>query len=149
MWNTFSDLVSFAAQKEAASVALYEGASKVATTREARSMFEELASEERRHRQVLEGLNKEAISEYETKEIRDLKISDYLAEVQFSPDMRYDEILRLAMKREAKAVKLYKGLQKASEDPEVRKLFEALAQEEAKHKLRLEKEYEEHILRED
>lgn len=149
MWSSFDEVVRFAAQKEASSVALYEGASKVAETPEAKAMFEELASEERRHRELLERMSKEAVSKYEMREIPDLKISDYLVDVQFSPNMRYDEILILAMKREAKAVELYKGLQTVSDDPALKKLFQALAQEEVKHKLRLEEEYEEHIRPED
>ena len=34
-----------------------------------------------------------------------------------------------------------------TEDPELKKLFSVLAQEESKHKLRLETEYDENVLR--
>ena len=50
------------------------------------------------------------------------------------------------MKQEKAAFKLYSDLAEAAEDEGVRNTFLALAQEEAKHKLRFETEYDEHIL---
>ena len=148
MWKNFEEVIGFAVQKEAGAVALYEEASRMATRPEAKKMFEELAAEERRHREILEGIEKQDVSDYVRKEIPDMKISDYLTEVEFSPDMEYRDILVLAMKREEKAKSLYADLATRSDDAETKKLFQALAQEEAKHKLRLETEYDDYVLTE-
>jgi rubrerythrin len=148
MWRNFEEVTAFAVEKEAGAVALYEEASRMTVRAEARKMFEELAAEERRHREILEGLNKKNVSGYTPKDVPDMKIGDYLTEVEFSPDMNYRDILVLAMKREEKSKRLYAELANRTDDPEIKKLFEALAQEEAKHKLALETEYDEHILTE-
>jgi rubrerythrin len=50
------------------------------------------------------------------------------------------------MKREKTAFKLYSDLAAIIQDANLRKVFLSLAQEEAKHKLRFELEYDEHIL---
>jgi len=147
-WSNFDEVIDFAIEREAGAIAFYEGASKVAKRSEAKAMFEELAAEERKHRKLLEGINKKAVSKYTIKNIPDLKISDYLVDMEFSPDMHYNEILILAMKREQKSIQLYKDLGK-NDDPEAKKLFQTLAQEEAKHKLKLETEYDEYVLTQD
>ena len=56
--------------------------------------------------------------------------------------------LILAMKKEKAAFQLYTDLAAETEDPEVKAIFEGLAQEEAKHKLRFEVEYDDMILTE-
>jgi rubrerythrin len=148
MWRDFGEVMGFAVQKEAGAVALYEEASTMTTRAEAKKMFEELAAEERRHREIREGLEKKDVSDYTLREVPDMKISDYLTEVEFSPDMEYRDILVLAVKREEKSKSLYTDLARRTDDPETKKLFEVLAQEEAKHKQRLETEYDEHVLTE-
>jgi rubrerythrin len=49
----------------------------------------------------------------------------------------------MAMKREEAAFNLYTGLAKLAGDEELKRILLALAQEEAKHKLRFEIEYKE------
>jgi rubrerythrin len=56
--------------------------------------------------------------------------------------------LILAMKKEKIAFRLYNDLASASTDEPSKKLFLMLAQEEAKHKLRFEVEYDSNILKE-
>ena len=75
--------------------------------------------------------------------IADLKISDNLLDAVPSPDMDYQQALIVAMKAEKVAYKLYMDLSEASEDESMKDLFYLLAQEEAKHKLRFEIEYDE------
>ena len=59
-------------------------------------------------------------------------------DLKYEPGMTYADILRLAMKREEKAHNFYMDFGKQASKEEHRKLFEFLAQEEAKHKLKLE-----------
>jgi rubrerythrin len=53
------------------------------------------------------------------------------------------------MKKENAAFKMYTELASQTPDPKIKETFLALAQEEAKHKLRFEMEYDEEILKED
>jgi rubrerythrin len=61
--------------------------------------------------------------------------------------MPYANILRMAIKMEERALKLYTNLNKSNKDEKLNKLFTFLANEEAKHKLRLEKIYDDEILK--
>ena len=58
--------------------------------------------------------------------------------MEYEPGMGYSDILRLAMKREEKAVKFYTDYSEKAGKQEHKKLFQILAQEESKHKLKLE-----------
>ena len=78
----------------------------------------------------------------------DLKLSDYLVDVMPYPEMTYQEVLILAMKKEKNAFRLYLDLSKIAPTPQLQDLFLSLAQEESKHKLRFELEYDEFVLKE-
>ena len=51
------------------------------------------------------------------------------------------------MKMEERSLKLYTDMKESNKDKDLNKLFTLLANEEAKHKLRLEKIYDEEILK--
>jgi len=55
-------------------------------------------------------------------------------------------VLVFAMKSEKIAFLLYTRLAQATDDPELSLIFQELAQEEAKHKLHFEIEYDDRIL---
>ena len=62
--------------------------------------------------------------------------------------MSYQEAIILAMKKEKAAYKLYTTLATRVNDPDMKKVFLSLAQEEAKHKLRFEVEYDDMVMQE-
>ena len=62
--------------------------------------------------------------------------------------MSYQDALTLAMKKEKAAFRMYTVLADKATDPVVKTLFLKLAQEESKHKLRFEIEYDDYILKE-
>jgi rubrerythrin len=100
-------------------------------------LFTQFAREELGHKARLEGIKKGTRSFAPAKKVVDLKIGDYL-----------QNALILAMKREKAAFQLYTDLAAQADDAEVKQIFESLAQEEAKHKLRFEIEYDDMILTE-
>ena len=112
-------------------------------------MFEEFSREERKHQKMLEDFKVQgpaaSMQEYQFKWVADIKRSNYVVDVEYSPGMGYNEILMLAMKREEKALQLYNDFlnQTASEDSKT--LFKVLCQEEAKHKLALETMYDDYM----
>lgn len=63
------------------------------------------------------------------------------AELGIREDMRPEEAVRLAMERETRAREFYLRCAAIAGDPGVKKMFEFLAREEAKHFELLEKEY--------
>ena len=112
-------------------------------------MLLELQHMEEGHVTTLENILKEKIENIQLKdEIKDLKISDYLVEKEPSNNMNYQDILIIAMKREENSTKLYKDLAEKVSDEQIKKVLIRLSQEEAAHKLRFEKLYDEVILKE-
>jgi rubrerythrin len=82
----------------------------------------------------------------EEEQVRDLRIGDYLVEPEPTANMSYQEVLLFAMKAEKAAFTMYTKLAELADDPSLARVFKALAQEEAKHKLRFEIEYDDHVL---
>lgn len=144
--NNFKEVLTFAIRKEAEAYNLYTTYSQLAKNPGTKVMFEELAGQEQKHREILEGVEKKDVSEYKLETIPDLKIGNFVDEQEFSSDMDYASALRFAIKREEFSLRLYNLMAEKADDPELKKLFSALAQEESKHKLRLETEYDENVL---
>lgn len=147
--STLKGVIEFALEKEAEAEGLYNNLADRIGSARAKTIFTELASEEHEHYSALQNLDVALIGEKRLQDIPDLKISDYLHDVAYEPDMSYQDILVLAMKSEEHSHALYKGLAEHSDDTELKNLFEFLAMQEARHKLRIETEYDEYILTED
>lgn len=143
--NTFEDIVRQAIRKEADAAMFYQMASERAKPG-MNKMFEQLADEERGHKKMLEDLDMAKLRSYEFREVPDLKISEYLEDIGYSRDMDYQEILTYAMKSEEKSRNFYLRSAEGCGDPDLKKLFQMLAQEEARHKLKFEKMYEDDVL---
>ena len=142
----FQDVLEFAIEKEEEAAEFYQEASRKAEKSHMKETFQSMAKEEQKHRELLTNLDVEKVADKKIESVPDLKISDYLVDVEYSPDMEYQDVLILAMKREKKAFQLYTNIADRTDDPDTKKLFQVLAQEEAKHKLKLETEYDEHVM---
>jgi rubrerythrin len=70
-----------------------------------------------------------------------------MVHVDPTPDMDYQDALVLAMNKEKAAFRLYMDLSEKANNEEMKQLFLSLAQEESKHKLRFELEYDENVLK--
>ncbi len=142
----FDEVVAFAIEKEQEAVNAYTTASRIVKRAHIRAMLLEFAAQEERHKQKLMGIDPGKVEGADIVDIPDLRISDYSDNAQITEDMDYQDVLSVAMKREEAAHNLYTILASNTTEPALSKLFELLAQEEAKHKLALEKEYDEHVL---
>ncbi|MDP2969609.1 MAG: ferritin family protein [Deltaproteobacteria bacterium] len=143
----FKEIIQFAIDKEIEAFNFYTGASQNAKYSGGKELFLSLAKEEEGHRKLLENLNMEKVSQKRIEKVLDLHISDYMVEVDMKPGLSYGDTLRIAMKREEKSLKLYNDMKDSNTDEDLKKLFTLLVNEEAKHKLRLEKIYDEEILK--
>ncbi len=146
-FESFEEIIGFAIEKEKEAAAFYTDAAKQTSFAGVRESLEEMAEEEKEHQSMLENLesDKEALEEYKFKWIPDMKRSDYMIDLQYQDGMSYPDILRLAMKREEQALKMYNELQKKTDNAEHIKALKVLCQEEAKHKLFLETLYDDHM----
>lgn len=144
--HAFEDFIEFAIKREEEAIKAYGDIAAIAKTPGLKKLLLDLQEEERNHKKLLQEITEEKIESLEIKEIADLKISDYLVEEPPSSDMNFQDLLILAAKKEQKAVDLYSDLKKKSSNKELEKLFEFLIQQEKSHKLKLEEEYEKHVL---
>lgn len=145
-WNTADDVLDFAIDCEQESVDFYTALAKGAAREQMRGVFEGFAREEAGHKARLVAIKQGHIAAAPVKKVVDLKVGDYLVAEEPSADLDYQDALILAMKKEKAAFRLYTDLAAISEDEPTRDVFAKLAQEEAKHKLRFEIEYDEVIL---
>ena len=146
-FETVNEILDFAMNEEQLAVDFYTELAENAQTDDMREVFTEFAEEEIKHKMRLMKIKEEGFYTLEKEEIQDLKIAEFVVSVKPSTNMTYEEALILAMKKEKAAFKLYTRLSESTEDENLRNLMLALAQEEAKHKLRFEIEYDENILR--
>lgn len=137
-FDTFEEIMDYAISKEKEAAEFYENASEEEAFSGAKDLFKSFALEERGHQKLLENFSTKNFEHYKIRKIPDLKRSDYIVDLEYTPGMEYADILRLAMKREEKALKFYTDFANQTETEDHKKLFNILAQEEAKHKLKFE-----------
>ena len=139
------EILDFAIAKEQEAHDLYAGLADTVERPAMREVFRDLAQEELGHKQKLEAIRGGELSGFVDERVEDLKVADYLIDVESEPDMDYRSTLVFAMKAEARAEALYLGLAAAARDTSVRDVFQGLAREEAAHKRSFETEYDDLI----
>jgi rubrerythrin len=141
-FNSIEETLKFAIEKEREAAEFYEEWAEKANNESMKKVLLGFSKEERKHEALIEDvMNGKKFKPVETK-ITNLKISDYLVDSFPSENMKYQDALMIAMQREKVAFKLYSDLAESTREEEIKNLFLALAQEEAKHKLRLETIYD-------
>lgn len=148
--NTLEEGIEFAIDKEAEMAAFYDQLTNLSEAPPSKKIFAELAEMERHHKELLEHLDVSKLPEKTEHKTPDLRISDYMSEVKFTPDIRYPDILIMAMKAEERSHQMYKEMA-AQYEPgsDLYRLFDYLTEQEAKHKYMLETEYDEYVLQQD
>ena len=146
--STIEDIMSFAIDKEREAIAFYEGLAGKAENPVVKEAILKMADEERKHEKMLKNIDLKKIQFVKQPSQEDMKLSDYLVEAPATKDMSYPDLLVIAMKREEKSYELYSQLELRAGDDATRKVFTLLKGEELKHKSRVEREYEEGVLRE-
>ena len=133
-FNSVDDILDFAIEKEEEATKFYTDLASRMERPEMSRIFDDFAHEEIRHKKKLQGIKQGKIPAPMAKKVMDLKIGDYLTDVEPGPNLDYQEALIVAMKREKESFKLYTDLASVSDNEDLRSTFLFLAQEEAKHK---------------
>ena len=147
-FESVEEVLEFAIARETESQDFYMKLAERMENPKMQEVFEKFASEELGHKMKLEAVKHGQIM-LGQKDVESLNIADYVVDVEPQPDMDYAEALILAMRKEKAAYRLYLDLAAAAEDEELTDMFLSLAQEEARHKLRFEIEYDDTVLKED
>jgi len=147
-FNNIDDILDFAIEMEQKSIEFYKELAQQSKADDMKATFYNFVEEEIKHKAKLLKIKEEKVFTLGQEKINELNIADYLEKTEPNENMSYQDALILAMKREKAAFRLYTKLANQTSDPEFVKLFLSLAQEESKHKLMFEIEYDEVILRE-
>lgn len=148
-FNNFDDVIKFAIAREEDAAEAYDSMSRKAESPGLKELLLELREEEINHKQLLVDMTPEKIASLKPDRVIDLKISDYLVDEPAGPEMNFQDLLIFAAKKEQKAVELYTYLKESTDDADLQKLFDFMAEQEKMHKYKLEVKYEEHVLEED
>ncbi len=147
-FESINAILDFAIEREQEAVEFYIKLSENSIDEEMRNVFIQFSREEMGHKSKLTKVKEQGLFIVHEATILDLKIADYVVKATIHPDMTYQEALVIAMQREKSAFKLYNNLALKAPNNEIKLIFLSLAQEEAKHKLRFEIEYDEFVLKE-
>jgi rubrerythrin len=141
-FKTIKEVLQFAILKEEASYKLYRELAEIMKDERTKLIFEGLNKNELQHRNNLEF---ELIKHGHTVDDTAFEFSDtekaYLdADDQFR-EMTYVDALKMAIRKERAAFRLYSELMVQTRNPEFHDLFFELAQEEMRHVIQFEDEY--------
>lgn len=141
--NSDQEILEFAISKEVEAYHFYLALSRRVKTEQMRKVFEDLAQEELEHKARLE---LEIIKTGKTvaEELPPAgPDSEYIISDEPSQlDMDFKDVLMLGMEKEEAAFRTYVNLLARVHDEESREVLLAIAEEEVKHKLRFETEYD-------
>ena len=148
--SSVNEILDFAINEEQNAADFYKSLATRLDKPAMQSIFEGFAKEEMGHKAKLEAVKSGQKLAPAAAKVADLKIGDYLVDVdsEDTGQLDYQKALIIAMKKEKVAFRLYNDLASKTDDAEVKDLLLGLAQEEAKHKLRFEIEYDEYVLAE-
>lgn len=148
---TLERALKLAVSMEEESMSLYTSAQDKVVNPGSRQFLKELVVEEKGHKEkilrVMEDPDRIGEIGALDAEVLDLKIVDGLVPTSLSPEADYQDILIYAAKREKATHDFYIVLAKKYRDKRIGNMFSQLAQEELKHKYRLEAEYDDYVLK--
>ncbi|MBN1124409.1 MAG: ferritin family protein [Sedimentisphaerales bacterium] len=149
-FDNVEKILDFAIDEEMRAFRWYMELAESTSNPSMQKAFKEFAQEEMGHKMKLEGIRKGGkwIGTSSGQEVVDLKLAEIVDEPEPTPDMTYQDALRMAMKKEKAAFLMYISLAQLCEDAGLEQVFQALAAEEAKHKLRFEVEYDDVVMKE-
>jgi rubrerythrin len=142
------EVLAFAIKNEQDAADLYTGLAEKASSSAVKAEFLQFANEERGHKIKLEKVKSGRNLLRAEAAVQDLKIADYTVDAELGSNPDYQSVLLFAMKQEKVAFRLYLDLAAVCADSDLKELLLGLANEEAKHKLRFEIEYDDNVLKE-
>ena len=137
----YRNIISEAINNEVEAYTFYQTVSEKVTDANLKTLFGELAGEEKGHREYLQKLLSRDITSLGFSSTKDYKVGDSLPTPPLTPDLKPVDGLVVAIKKELAAMQMYTQLANASDDAEIKQLFTELATMERGHKTRLEDIY--------
>ena len=134
-------IIKAAIDSEVEAYTYYHGVAEKAKDKAVKDLFDELAGEEKKHREFLEGFLTKDASKMKFEAGHDYKVGDALPTPKLTMNLKPIDGLVIAIKKELEAMQTYTRLGKTAADTETQLLFGQLANMEREHKARLEDIY--------
>ncbi len=134
----YRNVIMMAISREVESYVFYRSVSEKVTDKNLKSIFKDLAGDETKHRELLEGYLAKPASDLHFDSAKDYKLSKTIERPPITTDLKPIDGMKLAIKKEEDAMEMYTGLANASTDAAQKKIFLELAKMETGHKARLE-----------
>jgi len=147
-FDSVEQILQFAISKEVEAADFYTDLASKMDRPHMKKIFLDFAEEEKHHKAKLESVREGKVLLRSEEKVVDLKIGDHLMDIDVKSELSFQEALMVAIKAETNAYTMYKNLAVATDDAGLRDTFLGLAQEEAKHKLRFEVEYDDYVYQE-
>jgi len=142
------EMIEFAIAQEQEAVDFYTKLAGTVLDEHVKQTLLDFANQERGHKAKLVAVRDGKKFEAVRADVPDLKIGDYLVEVEPSAELSFQGALIIAMKKEKAAYRMYSDMASSCGDAELRDVFLFLAHEEANHKLNFEVQYDDLIYQE-
>jgi rubrerythrin len=139
--DEYRKIISLAIEREVEAYTFYKTVADKAKDKALKTIFAELAGEEKKHREFLQDFLAKEGKALKFDTAKDYKVGDSLPSPAITPDLKPLEGLVLAIKKELEAMQMYTRLAAASTDAQQQMLFTGLANMERTHKARLEDIY--------
>jgi len=134
-------IISTAIDREVESYTFYRSISDKVKDAALKKLFNELAGEEKQHREFLQGMLSKDVTKMHFDAKKDYKVVNAMPSPPLSADLKPIDGMILAIKKELEAMQMYTQLANLSADTEQKFLFSQLANMESGHKARLEDLY--------
>ena len=146
---SIDEILEYAVAMEDASWRFYSDWAEKTDNEAISTVFREFAGEELKHKKLIEDVRAGDKVLKARQDVPDLKLSDNYIKPRPSASMSYQDALLVAIDREVAAIELYLHLTAVCVEESLCSVFDALADEEKKHKLKLETIYDDNFMRED
>jgi len=140
MGNSLASVIKMAIDKEKEAYDFYMGLYNIVEDKDAKDNLKFIAQEEAKHRDFLTSCQKGLVCANELKmdAVVDYKIIEHYAKPDIKKNMKSAEVYLVAANRELNAYNFYKSLADSYPAGEVKDLLTKMANEEMKHKEKME-----------
>jgi rubrerythrin len=136
----YRKIISMAVGAEIEAYEFYSDVSSKVSDPSLKSIFSDLAQEEKKHKQLLEGFLSSA-KPMRFSEMGDYNVAQTIDKPKLTLSIKPAEAIALAIKNEEEAMLMYAELARSSADAEQKQMFESLSRMEQSHKVKLEDIY--------
>ena len=140
-FSSIGDVLDFAIAREVEAQQFYKQLSAMVEDEQLSGKISSLVSEELHHELTLRRIQK-GMEGFTNEDISGTDFVDYTANIEIDAKMNYAELLLICMKKEETSRRLYTNLASLCTDKQMCELLVKLSQEEARHKIRFEVEYD-------